>query len=83
MSINRIGFSLTVVLVVSYALCLIFDQVLPQFSMHALWAPLLPGFAMTGVGIAIGFVELIAYGWYISALYVLAYNLFPHSTVDS
>jgi hypothetical protein len=77
MSINRIGFSLSVVLLVSYILCLIFDQLIPQFSMYEIWAPLLPGFSMTLTGITIGFVELIAYGWYIAALYVLAHRYSP------
>ncbi len=77
MSINRIGFALSSVLVVSYALCLVFDQLLPQFSMHELWAPLLPGFGLSPIGIVIGFAELIVYGWYIAALYVLAYQFSP------
>ncbi len=82
MSINRIGFSLSVVLTVSYIFCLILDFLLPQFSMHEIWGPLLPGFGMSAVGIAIGFVELIAYGWYFSALYVLAYRYFPFGIKD-
>lgn len=77
MSINRIGFALSSVLVISYALCLVFDQLLPQFSMHELWAPLLPGFSLSPIGIVIGFAELIVYGWYIAALYVLAYQFSP------
>lgn len=82
MSINRVGFSLSVVLVVSYVLCLAFDMALPQFSMHELWAPLLPGFSMTGLGIAIGLIEVIAYGWYLAALYVLSYRYFPFGVTD-
>jgi len=77
MSINRIGFALSSVLVVSYALCLVFDQLLPQFSMHELWAPLLPGFSLTPIGIVVGFIELISYGWYIAVLYVLAHRYSP------
>ncbi|AWZ01303.1 hypothetical protein RHODOSMS8_01768 [Rhodobiaceae bacterium] len=77
MSINRIGFSLSVVLVVSYILCLVFDQLVPQYSMHEMWAPLLPGFSVTLAGIAIGFVELIAYGWYVAVLYVFAHRYSP------
>lgn len=82
MSINRVGFSLSVVFVVSYFVCLIFDQLLPQFSMHELWAPLLPGFELSSVGIAIGFIELIAYGWYLSALYILSYRYFPFGVTN-
>ncbi len=77
MSINRIGFSLSVVLTVSYIVCLIFDVVLPGYAMHGLWAPLLPGFEMSAGGIVIGFVELVIYGWYIAALYVLAERFSP------
>lgn len=77
MSINRNGFSLSVVLIVSYFLCLIFDQFLPQFSMYELWAPFLPGFSVSPVGIAIGFIELVAYGWYIALLYTLSYRYSP------
>ena len=82
MSINRVGFSLSVVFVVSYFVCLIFDQLLPQFSMHELWAPLLPGFELSSVGIVIGFIELIAYGWYLSALYILSYRYFPFGATN-
>ncbi len=77
MSINRIGFALSSVLVTSYVLCLLFDQLFPQFSMHEVWAPLLPGFSLSPVGLVIGFVELIAYGWYVAAVYVWAYRLSP------
>lgn len=77
MSINRIGFALSGVLVVSYVLCLLFDQLFPQFSMHEIWAPLLPGFSLSPVGLVIGFIELIAYGWYVAAVYVWAYRFSP------
>lgn len=77
MSINRVGFSLSVVFVVSYFLCLIFDQILPQFSMYELWAPFLPGFNLSPIGIGIGFIELIAYGWYTALLYVVSYRYSP------
>jgi hypothetical protein len=77
MSINRIGFSLSVVLVVSYVLCLVFDQLVPQYSMHEMWVFLLPGFSLTLSGLAIGMVELIAFGWYIAVLYVFAHRYSP------
>ena len=81
MSINRTGFALSVVLTVSYLLRLVFDQLLPQYSMHEARAPFLPGFKMTAAGIVIGFAELIAYGWFTAALYVLAYRFSPLGVV--
>jgi len=79
MSIHRIGFSLSTILIVSYIMCLVFDRLVPEFSMHELWGPLLPGFDMTAAGILVGGAELIVYGWYIAALYVLAYRFYPGS----
>lgn len=73
-----LGNALSVLLVISYLLCVGFGLLAPaQMRMYEAWAPLLPGFEwLTWPGFLIGLVEVYLYGWYIAVLFVPLYRWF-------
>jgi len=72
--IQSVGLSFSVLLAVSYVLCLIWDVVFPGWAMHQLWQKLLPGFAWNATGLLIGLVETVFYGYYVAVIFVPVYN---------
>tara|TARA_R110000824_G_scaffold137602_6_gene301811 strand:+ start:697 stop:975 length:279 start_codon:yes stop_codon:yes gene_type:complete len=62
------GWTLSLFLLISYLLCIIFGLMAPQsMHMHEAWAPLLPGFEwLTLTGFFAGAIGSFAYGWYIA-----------------
>lgn len=66
------GWTLSLFLLVSYLLCIVFGLVFSeQVHMHEAWAPLLPGFEwLTWPGFFAGAIGSFLYGWYISLLVV-------------
>lgn len=76
--IAPVGNALSVLLVISYLLCVGFGLLAPaQMRMYEAWAPLLPGFEwLTWPGFLIGLVEVYLYGWYIAILFVPLYRWF-------
>lgn len=61
----------------SYALCIVGD-LLFDWTMYQVWAPLLPGFTwpLSPAGFIIGLIWLILYSLYAAAIIVWPYNLF-------
>lgn len=78
MRIAPLGNTLSLLLVISYLLCIGFGLLAPsEMRMYEAWEPLLPGFEwLTWSGFLIGLVEAYLYGWYISVLFVPLYRLF-------
>jgi len=76
-----LGNTLSLLLVISYLLCVGFGLLAPaQMRMYEAWAPLLPGFEwLTWTGFFIGLVEVYLYGWYIAVLFAPLYRLFSRS----
>ncbi|MBG57805.1 MAG: hypothetical protein CMK46_05890 [Porticoccus sp.] len=76
-----LGNTLSIVLLLSYLLCVGFGLLAPeQMRMHEAWAPLLPDFEwLTWPGFLIGLVETYLYGWYIAVLFVPLYRFFSKS----
>lgn len=76
--ITALGNTLSLLLVISYLLCVGFGLLAPEkIHMHEAWAPLLPGFEwLTWSGFAIGLIEVYFYGWYIAVLFVPLYRWF-------
>lgn len=76
--IGPLGNTLSVLLVISYLLCVGFGVLAPeQMRMYESWAPLLPGFEwLTWQGFLIGLVEVYLYGWYLAVLFVPLYRWF-------
>jgi len=76
--IGPLGNSLSLLLLISYLLCVGFGLLAPeQMRMYEAWAPLLPGFEwLTWSGFLIGLVEAYLYGWYLAIVFVPLYRWF-------
>ena len=52
---------------VSFAVCVAWDAVFPQWAMRNAWAPLLPGFTWLSVGsFLLGLAEAVVYGFWLA-----------------
>jgi hypothetical protein len=73
-----VGHTLSVFLVITYLLCVIFGLLVPaEFHMYQAWTPLLPGFEwLTWPGFLFGLVDSYVYGWYIAVLFVPLFRFF-------
>jgi len=78
MRIQAWGWTLSVFLLITYVICVVFGLVAPeQMRMHRAWEPLLPGFEwLTVTGFIAGAVGSFLYGWYAAILLVPLYNYF-------
>ncbi|PAU80338.1 hypothetical protein CK501_07755 [Halovibrio salipaludis] len=76
--IGPLGNSLSLLLAISYLLCVGFGLIAPEsMRMYEAWAPLLPGFEWLSLsGFIIGLVEAYLYGWYLALLFVPLYRWF-------
>lgn len=76
-SIVARGHAMSLFLVISYLLCVLFDLMIPGMAMYEAWAPLLPGFSwITWPSFFLGLVETYAWGWYIAGLYGFLFSRF-------
>lgn len=74
-NIKQLGHSLTAFFVVTYALCIAFGLVVPDWEMHKPWLQFLPGFEwLTLQGALIGLVESVVYAWYVAVLFGWLFN---------
>lgn len=73
-----LGMSLSLLLVISYVLCVIGYLVFPRLPInHAALAIFLPGFELLSwPTFLLGLVESFAYGWYIALIFGPLYNFF-------
>lgn len=73
-----VGQALSLLLLISYLLCVGFGLLAPDgLRMYEAWAPLLPGFEwLTWSGFLIGAIEAYLYGWYIAVVFVPLYRWF-------
>lgn len=73
-----LGHSLSLLLLISYLLCIGFGLLMPEsMQMYKAWAPLLPGFEwLSFSGFVIGLIEAYLYGWYIAVIFVPLYRWF-------
>ena len=77
--IRDVGLALGTLLAVSYVLCVIWDAVFPGWAMYQTWQQLLPGFGWSAIGLTIGLVETVLYGFYVAAVFVPVYNYLRRS----
>ncbi|KAA8981966.1 DUF5676 family membrane protein [Halospina sp. K52047b] len=79
--IAALGNSLSLLLAITYLLCVGFGMLAPEaLRMYEAWAPLLPGFEwLTWSGFFIGLVEAYLYGWYLAVVFVPLYRWFSKS----
>ncbi|QIG52340.1 hypothetical protein G5V57_05145 [Nordella sp. HKS 07] len=70
--------ALSVFLVISYVLCVLFYLLFPESVVkHAVLTLFLPGFKLlTWPSFILGIVETFGYGWYAALIFVPLYNFF-------
>lgn len=86
MKIKPTGQALSLFLVITYILCLLWAVITPMhmmigdakvnLHMHDAWTRLMPGFHWAPLGFLIGLVWAYLYGWYIALIYVPLFNFF-------
>ncbi len=74
LKISTVGWSLGGLLAISYVLCVIWDVLFPNLAMYPTWQQLLPGFGWTAIGLIVGFIETLVYGFYIAVIFVPLFN---------
>ncbi|HBY96735.1 MAG: DUF5676 family membrane protein [Ardenticatenaceae bacterium] len=72
--ITTVGWSLSVLLLVTYVLCVLWDLLFPGWAMYRVWQVLFPGFGWSLGGFLIGLVETVVYGFYAAVVFVPVYN---------
>jgi len=80
-SIKAWGWTLSVFLLLTYLLCVLFGLLAPNaMHMHRAWEPLLPGFEwLTLTGFMAGAVGSFLYGWYAALFLVPLHRFFSKS----
>ncbi len=77
LSLVAIGHATSLFLAITFALCVAFDLLFPDYAMFEAWRRLLPGFEwLTWKSFLLGLVESYAYGWYVALIWVPIYNVF-------
>ena len=76
-SARAAGHATSLLLAITYSLCVLFDLVLPAHAMYRAWVALLPGFEwLTWKSFLLGLVESYGYGWFFALVWVPLYNVF-------
>jgi len=77
LSLTAVGHATSLLLAISFVLCVAFDLAFPAHAMFGAWQALLPGFTWLSWGsFVLGLVEAYGYGWYIALIWVPIYNVF-------
>lgn len=74
---KALGMSLGLFIAITFALCVLFDTVFPNWAMYPVWQKLFPGFAwISWPSFFLGLAESFAYGWYVAVIFAPLYNFF-------
>lgn len=74
-SLLAVGHATSVLLAISFTLCVIFDLLFPDYAMYKTWQALVPGFEwLSWKSFFLGLIESYAYGWYFALIWVPVYN---------
>ena len=77
LSLTAVGHATSLLLAISFVLCVAFDLLFPAHAMFQTWQALLPGFTWLSWGsFFLGLVEAYGYGWYVALVWVPIYNVF-------
>jgi hypothetical protein len=72
-----VGLSLSLLLAISYVLCVALGLVWWDAGLHTPYLQFLPGFTwLDWRSFFLGLVEVLAYGWYIALVFTPLYNFF-------
>ena len=76
LSLVAFGHATSLILAITFVLCVGFDLVFPQMAMYRSWQALLPGFTwISWSSFLLGLVESYGYGWYVALIWVPLYNV--------
>ncbi|GMR07086.1 MAG: hypothetical protein BMS9Abin26_0088 [Gammaproteobacteria bacterium] len=76
-SLLAVGHASSLLLAITFTLCVLWDLLLPEYAMYTAWRTLLPGFEWLSLqSFILGFVETWAYGWLFALIWVPIYNFF-------
>lgn len=74
-SLLGVGHATSLILAISFTLCVAFDLFLPELAMYEAWRKLLPGFEwISWKSFFLGLIEAYGYGWYFALIWVPIYN---------
>lgn len=74
-SLLGVGHATSLMLAISFALCIGFDLLFPDHAMYETWQKLLPGFEwISWKSFFLGVIEAYGYGWYFALIWVPIYN---------
>ncbi len=77
LSLYVVGMTLSLVMVIYFIVCVVWDLVFPQYAMNTAWAIYYPGFEwITWTSFFLGLVESFIYGWFTAVIFVPLYNYF-------
>ena len=76
-SLIAVGHATSLLLAITFTLCVVFDLLFPDMAMFQVWLKLLPGFEwLSWPSFLLGLVESWGYGWYFTLIWVPIYNFF-------
>lgn len=75
-SLKAVGHATSLLLAISFVLCVGFDFLFPAHAMYRSWQALLPGFHwISWRTFVLGLIESYGYGWYFALIWVPIYNV--------
>ena len=75
--LTAVGHASSLLLTITFALCVFFDLLFPSHAMYQSWQSLLPGFHwFSWTSFLLGLIENYGYGWYATLIWVPLYNVF-------
>ena len=84
LSLLAVGHATSLLLMISFILCVGFDFLLPEYAMYHAWQALLPGFEwISWKSFLLGTIETYGYGWYFALIWVPLYNFFASRQSDT
>ncbi len=76
LSLKAVGHATSLLLAITFVLCVCFDLLFPARAMYQSWQALLPGFNwISWRSFLLGVVESYVYGWYATLIWVPIYNV--------
>ena len=81
-SLLAVGHATSLLLAITFSLCVAFDLVFPKMAMYEAWIRLLPGFEwLSWKSFFLGLIESYGYGWYFALIWVPLYNVFSSTRI--
>lgn len=75
-SVAAVGHATSLLLAITFALCVAFDLLFPAYAMYGSWQALLPGFTwISGPSFLLGLIEAYGYGWFVALIWVPIYSV--------